>query len=190
MHETTASASRPRRHRRFVASARTSLPTWPDAPPPLDEAGRGFVLVGTGRGAAAVLDGWRARAGDRPVLAFRDENTEESGDRAAVWLEPALASARTGWRLMIAAPAADVLRLSALARRAGMIEAEIRAFAVQDGVSPLVCVHCRTDFEAEGEPGDEVDCPGCGLRLVVHQHLSRRLGRLAAFVADAEGGRP
>ncbi len=189
MHETTASVSRPRQHRRFVASARTSLPNWPEAPPPLDEAGRGFVLVGTGRGAGAVLDGWRARAGDRPVLAFRDEDAG-SADRAASWLEPALGQARTGWRLMLAGAAADVLRLSAIARGAGLIEAEIRAFAVRAGTSPLVCVHCRTGFEAEGEPGDEVDCPGCGLRLVVHQHLSRRLGRLAAFVADAEGGRP
>ena len=188
MEATAKTNTRPQgRHRRFIASARTNLPVWPDSPPTIDEAGRGFILLGLRADAADVLAGWRFAidALGRPCRQRLDTETS-ANDVLIGWLEDALASVVVGWRLMLAGPASEVLLLSARARAAGMLESEIRSFATADIHVRGQCVHCKTSFRCEGEPGAVVVCPGCDRHLLVHQHLSRRHAALVAFIADVE----
>jgi ribosomal protein S27E len=175
------------RHRRFIASARTNLPVWPAVPPPIDEAGRGFILLGLGADAGDVLAGWRSAidALNRPCRQRLDPEAP-ANDALIGWLGDALASAVVGWRLMLAGPSSEILLLSARARAAGMLESEIRSFATADAHVRVQCVHCKTPFRCEGEPGAIVACPGCGRHLLIHQHLSRRHAALVAFIADVE----
>lgn len=175
------------RHRRFIASAQTNLPIWPTSPPPIDEAGRGFILLGLGADAADVLAGWRCAIDARSQPCRQRLDLEAPASDALIgWLEDALASAVVGWRLMLAGPSSEVLLLSARARGAGMLESEIRSFATADAHIRGQCVHCKIPFRCEGEPGTVVACPGCGRHLLVHQHLSRRHAALVAFIADVE----
>jgi hypothetical protein len=175
------------RHRRFIASSRTNLPVWPSLPPPIDEAGRGFILLGLGADAADALAGWRSAIDvlGRPCRQRLDPDAPAS-DALIGWLDDVLASAVVGWRLMLAGAASEVLLLSARARAAGMVASEIRCFATADAHVRTQCVHCKTSFRCEGKPGAVVACPGCGRHLLIHQHLSRRHAALVAFIADVE----
>jgi predicted RNA-binding Zn-ribbon protein involved in translation (DUF1610 family) len=175
------------RHRRFVASARTNLPRWPTEPPPLDAAGRGFILVALGEGMADVVARWAA-ATSQPCRQLCDPAAMVTDDLLARF-DAALGAAVTGWRLMLAGPASEILLLAARARAAGLIEAEIRMHAVEDGYARAQCAHCKTMFRAQGEPGAHITCPGCDRVLILHQHLSRRLGALVAFSALTEAPR-
>ena len=175
------------KHRRFVASARTNLPDWPAEPPPVDMAGIGFILVGLGAGMAPVVAGWAAAA-PHPCIQLCDTAPLVT-DGVLARFDAMLAEAVTGWRLMLAGPASEILFLAAHARAAGLIAAEIRMHAVADGHARAQCAHCKTLFRTPGEPGAHVTCPGCSRVLILHQHLSRRLGALVAFSALTEAPR-
>jgi hypothetical protein len=175
------------RHRRFVASARTNLPRWPTEPPPIDTTGCGFILVAVGEDMAKVVAHW-ASTTSLPCHPLCDPASVVT-DGLLARFDAVLSVAVTGWRLMLAGPASEILLLAAHARAAGMIEVEIRIYAVEDGHARAQCAHCKTLFRAQGEPGAHVTCPGCDRVLILHQHLSRRLGAFVAFSALTEAPR-
>ena len=175
-----------RRHRRFIASARGNLPVWAAEPPSADVGGQGFILIGLGASAPPVVARWRDQiaALKRPVL---ERLGEGAADQAMLdWLDATLAQVPIGWRLMLAGPPSEALVLTARARAAGMIDDEIRAFAIDDGHARAHCIHCGTVFKTAGGPGAEAVCPGCGSRLFVHRHFSRDRAALVAFKVDFE----
>ena len=134
---------------------------------------------------ADVVTRWTASAAPHPFLELHDPISPVT-DGLLARFDAALDTAVTGWRLMLAGPASEVLFLAAHARAAGMIAAEIRMHAIDDGYARAQCVHCKTMFLTPGEPGAHVACPSCKRVLILHQHLSRRLGALVAFSADTE----
>ncbi|MGY1636144.1 dimethylamine monooxygenase subunit DmmA family protein [Geodermatophilus sp. SYSU D00742] len=165
----------------------TSVPTWPDAPPPLDLTGRSFLVVQLGPGSADVADGWLRQAGDagRPAqLWLLDGWAAGRADD----LEQRLGTLRVGSRLAVAGPEADVLLLTAQARSLGLVPEEITAFAVGRDRISVFCVHCEATSRLAAAAGDEVTCPGCRRRLEVHEHVSGHRGSYLASAIAAPGG--
>ncbi|MGY1849025.1 dimethylamine monooxygenase subunit DmmA family protein [Blastococcus sp. SYSU DS1021] len=165
---------------------RTSVPSWPAQPPSLDLTGRAFLLVQVGGRAAEVVDRWAAEAREhgRPVRRWGLPGVDGS---SAAALARRLDGMHVGDRVLVAGPEADVLALVALARGLGLLPEEITAFAVARGPIPVFCAHCETTARLPVAPGAEVDCPGCGLRLEVHEHASGHRGSYLASAVTAPG---
>lgn len=94
-----------------------------------------------------------------------------------------LAVETTGLRLHIVGSEAFLWDVARLAEAAGLCEQEITMQPAGPPHRRVQCVHCKSFLEAVGE--SMVDCPGCGLRLLVRDHFSRRL---AAFQGIARHG--
>jgi hypothetical protein len=165
---------------------RTSVPSWPAQPPSLDPAGRAFLLVQVGDAAAHVVERWTAEAREHGRPTRRWVFAEGDGFAAAV-LARLLDGMHVGDRVLVAGPEADVLALVALARAAGVLPEEITGFAVARGPLPVFCAHCEITTRLPVGPGAEVDCPGCGLRLEVHEHASGHRGSYLASAVTAAG---
>ncbi|MCF6508943.1 hypothetical protein E9549_16230 [Blastococcus sp. MG754426] len=165
---------------------RTSVPSWSAQPPALDPAGRTFLLVQVGGRAAEVVDRWAAEAWEhgRPVRRWGLPGVD--GTSAAA-LARRLDGMHVGDRVLVAGPEADVLALVALARGMGLLPEELTAFAVDRGPIPVFCAHCETTARLAVAPGAEVDCPGCDLRLEVHEHASGHRGSYLASAVTAAG---
>jgi hypothetical protein len=154
--------------------ARTNLPTWPEEAPGVDATGTAQAVIAVGAAARAVADRWCAQAAATGAPVWRhDAGTAADAARA---LAGQLASARVGWRLLLAGPEADVLALRALALDAGAVDAEVRCHATSTTEKVVRCAHCSAHTRAEVPLGGLVTCPGCGRALTVQRHLSRRHG--------------
>ncbi|MGY1820779.1 dimethylamine monooxygenase subunit DmmA family protein [Geodermatophilus sp. SYSU D00079] len=163
----------------------TSVPVWPTEAPPLDLTGRSFLIVHVGPAADGVVEQWLAQAREhgRPVRLWGLPRTDEG---SGAELARRLGALCVGARLAIAGPEADVLALAAHARRAGLLPEETTTFAVERESLRVFCVHCGTTSRLATAPGAEVDCPGCGTRLEVHEHVSGHRGSyLASAVTEA-----
>ncbi|AHE54814.1 C1 domain-containing protein [Sphingomonas sanxanigenens] len=72
----------------------------------------------------------------------------------------------------------------AVAEEAGMGPEEVRLFAHGSSARRVYCTHCRTIID--GVTTNIVACSGCGARLFVRDHFSRRLNAFAGVQVDAE----
>lgn len=167
-----------------MGAQHTSVPRWPAGTPDVDPAARSLALLGFGARGAAVVARWRSAA--PPAVATWAHTARRADEPTLALLEARLAAARVGWRLMLAGPELDVLAARALATRLGALEAEIRVAVTSTRRRRVWCAHCRTTTETGQPVSGETPCRGCGRRLHVYAHVSRRQGSYLGFQADAE----
>ncbi len=162
----------------------TSVPTWAVAPtrPDADLSGRYWTVVAFVDGdsqtaaVAEIVNGWIAQIEARqPGAAPRVHRVcDDVAARDALTAD--MATALVGWRLMIAGPADACLRLRAHAVRNHVGDDEITVASTDVAHRDVHCAHCRSVTRAAVELEGIVACVGCGRHLVVHQHVSRRIG--------------
>lgn len=163
-----------------------SLPRWPEAPPPADGSGTGFLVIAVGGdpATAAAASGWLKAAQEiGPATLVVLGTMTSAGDRAA--LGRALRLARTGVRICVTGGQYDVLQVLAAALAAGAIPAELRSFVTSRSDLPMYCVHCRATSRVEAAPGELAGCPACGRTLEVHPHCAAVRGSFLASDATA-----
>ena len=169
----------------------TSVPSWTIAAvqPDADTSGRSWTVIAFGPSGSEAARRWRAQitpfAGGSAVRTH--EVAADGDEQARAALIADLADARVGWRLMMAGPAHSCLRLRALAIALGVADDEMTVASTEVTSRSVQCAHCRTVTCASVELGEVLPCSGCGRNLLVHHHVSRRLGAHLGFVADAEG---
>jgi hypothetical protein len=142
-------------------------------PPEVDLSGRSYAVVAIGAAACPVAEGWTRRiaSSGAPVWFVQVDGLDEA---LVGVFEEQLRVATVGWRLMLAGPEADVMRLRAPAIQAGALPVEIREHVTAVDRRRVRCAHCRTIMEAEVGIGGSVVCGGCALTLSCHGHFSRR----------------
>jgi hypothetical protein len=145
----------------------TSVPDWPTECPGVDSSGRTFAVMSFGAEAAPVAQRWCAGTSGPTWRWHGDSATAE----ALALLADETSKARVGWRLMLAGPEIDVLRACAVAENGGALASEIVGFVVESRRRRVRCAHCGTTTDAESVT---VECVGCGRRLRVEAHVSRR----------------
>ncbi|VEG56743.1 Uncharacterised protein [Mycolicibacterium aurum] len=169
----------------------TSVPAWATAPtrPPADTSGRYWTVVAFGDAGAEVARAWTAEiAATGRESGLRVHAVDDGGDeQARAALRADLAEARVGWRLMMAGPASACLRLRADAVDAGVADDEMTVASTDVGQRAVHCAHCRAVTSGAIQLEDVVPCAGCGRKLFVYYHVSRRQGLHLGFMVDAEG---
>jgi hypothetical protein len=168
-----------------VSGQHTSVPRWAPDPPEVDLTGTSFLVLSHGEAGEAVAADWAATiARARKPLWVRPGGCAEGG--ALTLLTAQLECARVGTRVMVAAPELAVLDVLRVARAAGAIDAELRAFVTSDAARRVQCPHCAEHTIATVAVGETVACGGCGRTLVVYHHVSRRYGAYLGYMVDAE----
>lgn len=158
-----------------------SLPSWSSSPGTVDPSAASVLILclGDDPKALEVATGWRDVAVAMcPTTLTHLPRLTGPDDTGAV--REQLHEQRTGVRVMVVGSQHDVLVANAEAYAAGMFPGEITAFVTDSSDLPMYCAHCRDTYRVEGEPGGEVDCPGCGRRLEIHAHLSKVRGSFLA----------
>ena len=167
-----------------MGAEHTSIPRWAAEVPAADPAARAVALLGFGSAGAQVVAEWRQQV--RTGTDVWSRLASRADDATLAELEEQVRAARVGWRLMLAGPEADVLAARSLAVRCGLLDAELRTAVTDAGRKRVFCAHCRTTTEQVLPVAAVVECPGCGRRLHVYAHVSRRLGAYLGFMVDAE----
>lgn len=162
-----------------------SMPRYP-APVLRAGASRHVVVVAGPPDAAmreflASLSGVAAER--QTVLAFAAA-TQDDVQVVRLALEQALAQAEAGAQLYLLGPEALIWSLFNLARSMGLQPEEISLLRAESAARPVYCVHCAGLQQAG--PGPETDCPHCGVRLLVREHFSQRLGAYMGVCANAQ----
>ena len=85
-----------------------------------------------------------------------------------------LAEATTGLHLHATGDEAFLWDAAGIAQAAGLGADEIHLHPADRTLRRVRCLHCRALADAVTER--TLDCPGCGVRLLVRDHFSRRLG--------------
>jgi dimethylamine monooxygenase subunit C len=175
-----------------VSVAHTSAPR--DAPLELDSAGVQHLLVAeldTPATRRLLADAARLRSAieivrhaDDAEGSKRSPGPRAEATRADEQLAAWLSAASVGVRLYVSGREAFVRRLVHTANRMGLSDAEIRTEISGPRARRVRCVHCKTI--ADDVDAGLVECPGCGLTLLVYHHYSRRHGAWMGFQADAE----
>lgn len=98
-------------------------------------------------------------------------------------LQLLLEDAQVGTRLYVVGDETFLWHVYRLARHAGLLGDEIELFKRGER-KRLFCVHCST-FQDIGEVG-ETCCSHCGVRLLVREHFSRRLGAYMGVCIDPD----
>ena len=167
----------------MVNLADTSVPAWAvgaATAAPTDDRGVTYLLVGVGEAGRALAGSWASALPGRSAEIY---GTDARAVSAAV--RTALDNARVGLRVRLAGPPGACLALRGLALSAAVEEDELHVSVVGAGPVEVLCVHCQTVTTAAAI-GDIVPCPGCGRRVVVYYHVSRRTGRFLGYMHDAE----
>ncbi|MDW5594075.1 dimethylamine monooxygenase subunit DmmA family protein [Conexibacter stalactiti] len=167
-----------------MSERHTSVPRWAELPR-VDPGARRIAIVSIGDTGRDVARGWAdaTRQARTPLWSAHGETADA---RVVEALREQLRHATVGWRLMLAGPELDLLRLRAEAVAAGALGEEVRQHVTSATRRRVWCTHCRTIAEHATAVGDEVGCTGCGRTLLVYHHVSRRLGAYMGFMADAE----
>lgn len=98
-------------------------------------------------------------------------------------LQILLEQAQAGTRLQVVGDEVFLWHVYRLARHAGLLGDEIELFK-QGARRRLYCVHC-SNLQDIGEVG-ECTCVQCGVRLLVREHFSRRLGAYMGVCLDPD----
>jgi hypothetical protein len=166
----------------------TSVPPWTVTPtlPDADRTGASWTVVAIGAEAGAVVDTWCAQiASVRPTAAVRVHRVDDAVT-AVEAVDADLAEACAGWRLMVAGPAHECLRVRAHAVRCDVADDEMIFAATEVEQRTVLCVHCHARTTTTAALEDTVVCNGCGRNLFVYYHVSRRQGAHLGFMVDAE----
>jgi hypothetical protein len=166
-----------------MGAMHTSVPRWPAAVPGVDPAGRALMLLGFGADGWCLVHRWSAEAVGTPVDV---QLAERADDGTLAALADRVAGAVVGWRLMLAGPEVDVLAARAVAVAGGALDAELRIAVTGSQEKRVYCPHCRTTTTTSAPVAGETDCAGCGRRLHVYAHVSRRTGSYLGFLVHAE----
>ncbi|WP_263999103.1 dimethylamine monooxygenase subunit DmmA family protein [Mycobacterium yunnanensis] len=155
----------------------TSVPPWAVAPrrADADVTGRYWTVIAFA-GGEPTADEWIGQIRHRHPDAGARVHRVGDDDAARAALEADVATARVGWRLLIAGPADACLRLRARALRLGIGDDEITVASTDVADRDVHCAHCRTVTHATVPLGGVLDCHGCRRPLAVQAHVSRRLG--------------
>lgn len=163
----------------------TSVPLWAAGGGVLaepDRSGTTYLLVGFGpEGSEAVAD-WEAELASYDVRTLLDDDPAS----LAAELSKELAATRVGVRVRVAGPVGPCLSLRGTAVSAGVEDDELYVRPTGAGPIELWCVHCSETTTSAASIDDVAPCAGCGRRLLVHHHVSRRTGRFLGFQIDAE----
>ena len=165
----------------------TSVPPWAVEPtcPPADLSGRHATVLAIGADAAAIAASWADQiSAHRPGTHPRIHLVPDAAQACAV-LEAELADAVVGWRLLLAGPAHECLRVRAHALANGVADDEITVASTEVSTREVYCAHCRCVTTAGVELSETVPCTGCGRELFVYYHVSRRLGTHLGFATAA-----
>ncbi|HEY5151488.1 MAG TPA: dimethylamine monooxygenase subunit DmmA family protein [Mycobacterium sp.] len=165
----------------------TSIPPWAVAPlcPDADLTGRHWTVLAIGDDAAAIAAEWNDQiTAHRPDARPRVHVVDDAG-AACEALDADLADAVVGWRLLLAGPAHTCLRVRARALELGAGDDEITVASTEVATREILCAHCRTITTARVELTGTLPCAGCGCKLFVYYHVSRRLGTHLGFAAAA-----
>ncbi len=162
----------------------TSVPPWAVEPRRADAdlSGRYWTVVaflgasGEPGEAADIAAEWVAQIrASHPGAAPRLHLVaDDAAARDAVTRD--LTTALVGWRLMLAGPADACLRLRAHAIENAVGDDEITVATTDVAHRDVHCAHCRAVTRAAVKLGGTVACEGCGRRLAVQAHVSRRIG--------------
>jgi dimethylamine monooxygenase subunit C len=167
----------------MVNLADTSVPAWAvgaaTAAPP-DDRGVTYLLVGVGAEGRALAGSWASAMPGRSTVIYGDD-----AHAVSAVVRAALDNASVGLRLWLAGPPGDCLALRGLALTAAVEEDELHVSVVGTGPIEVLCVHCQTVTTAAAI-GDIVLCVGCGRRVLVYYHVSRRSGWFLGYMHDAE----
>jgi hypothetical protein len=93
-------------------------------------------------------------------------------------LAEVLATAEMGTRLQIAGSDTLIGRARRIARDAGLDDGAVETELCGSEARRIQCIHCKSF--TDGVTTQTVICPGCGLRLTVRDHYSRRLAAYQA----------
>ncbi|MFD2090995.1 dimethylamine monooxygenase subunit DmmA family protein [Blastococcus deserti] len=167
-----------------MGAQHASVPRWTDERPHIDPSARAVALVEFGPSGAAAVRGWAAVVPDG--VPARTHLAPAADEDTRALLAEQIAAARVGWRLVLAGPEIEVLAARALATGLGVLDAEISVAVTDAQRKRVFCPHCRTTTTTEEPVGGSVPCDGCGRRLFVYAHVSRRAGAYLGFMADAE----
>lgn len=143
------------------AARAAGSPYWPASPEAVDRTGASYLVLAAGRDEdiSAAAQSWVAAAeAVGPTHLVVVDSMADADDRRTI--DEALATARTGVRIMIAGGQYDVMVILATARAAGALNHELTAFVTHTRDLPLYCAHCRDTHCVAGRPGAVVDCPG------------------------------
>lgn len=166
----------------------TSVPPWTVTPtlPDADLTGASWTVVAIGSGAADVVDTWCAQiASARPGAEVRTHRVGDA-DEAIEAVDADLAQARVGWRLLVAGPSHECLRVRAHAVHCDVADDEMTFASTEVAQRTVWCVHCDERNIAPVEIEGVVVCGGCERKLLVHYHVSRRQGAYLGYQIDAE----
>lgn len=139
------------------------------------EAGACKVLYAAEAG-ADLTQALRAAGTDVMVAASMAALLEQLGE--------ALAVLPMGLRFYAAGDEDFLAQVSRVAEQHGLDPAEMQCECVAPGSRRVYCVHCRTCNGAVS--GGIAPCAGCGRKLLVRDHYSRRLAAFMGVMADAE----
>lgn len=166
----------------------TSVPVWAVelTCPTADLTGRQWTLLAIGPDAAGIVDRWRAQiAAEHPNSEPRVHHVDDAAAAVAA-VDADLADAVVGWRLLLAGPAHVCLRVRAHVLGLGACEDEITVASTEVDTREVYCAHCRRTTTAPVGLTEELPCRGCGRRLFVYYHVSRRIGAHLGFATTAD----
>ena len=165
----------------------TSVPPWAVAPlrPAADLTGRHWTVLAIGDDAAGIAAEWTDQIAAQRPDALPRVHLVDDAEAASQALEADLADAVVGWRLLLAGPAHACLPVRARAFELGVGDDEITVASTEVATREILCAHCRTVTTARVELAGTLPCGGCGCKLFVYYHVSRRLGTHLGFATAA-----
>ena len=166
----------------------TSIPPWANRLlcPAADLTGRHWTVLAIGDAAAGVAARWSGQiTAHRPGAAPRVHHVADAAAACAA-VDADLAEAVVGWRLLLAGPSHACLRVRARALELGAGDDEITVASTDVDIREVYCAHCRSTTTAPVGLAEELVCPGCGRRLFVYHHVSRRIGAHLGFATTAD----
>ena len=166
------------------------------APIAPDPSGRAHLLLAdradppdvafvAGSGIADFAERWTIE-GHSKAIPLPDDMVHgfRSASHLLIALKRRLAHEHVGFRLYAIGAEHFLWDVAAAADAAGLGKAEYHLFAIGSAARRLFCVHCRTI--TEHVTTNLAACAGCGARLFVRDHFSRRLNAFMGFQLDAE----
>jgi hypothetical protein len=155
-----------------------SKPVYAALPPPLVGERRVLVTQDASLAEAVELHGQLSADGQPVELA-----SCATFDGLTVRVLSLLSSSPVGTRLYVCGDESFLWRIHAVARDSGLLDEEIHLVKVGQQ-RDLYCVHCATRQHIAAESA--VTCSGCGVRLTVREHFSRRLGAYMGVCLDPD----